>query len=179
MAQAILTQPEILILDEPTNGLDPSQIQHMRELITGLGKTATVIISTHILKEVEAVCDRVLIIRDGQLALDSTLADLRQSHRLLFAVNRPEDSVKSCLSSINGLRGIDLICQQGPVYHYGLERETEKDSLDMTAATVAKQMVNAGYELYEIRPEIRDLETVFREINSADVIERGEQIHAA
>jgi ABC-2 type transport system ATP-binding protein len=71
VAQAILHEPDILILDEPTNGLDPSQIQHMRSLIRELAGHATVIISTHILQEVEAICGRVLIMRAGRLALDS------------------------------------------------------------------------------------------------------------
>ena len=71
VAQAILHQPNIVILDEPTNGLDPTQILQMRELIRELAKTATVIVSTHILQEVQAVCDRVLILRAGQLVVDS------------------------------------------------------------------------------------------------------------
>jgi ABC-2 type transport system ATP-binding protein len=74
VAQAILHQPKILILDEPTNGLDPTQIQHMRDLIRTLAREATVILSTHILQEVEAVCERVLIMRGRRLALDSALA---------------------------------------------------------------------------------------------------------
>jgi len=180
VAQAILTQPEILILDEPTNGLDPSQIQHMRELFTKLGKTATIIISTHILKEVEAVCDRVLIIRDGRLALDSTLVDLRRGQRLLLSVDQPIEPIKLRLNDISGLRNVELIHQQGQVFQYSLETENqENQALEAIVSRVAKQIVGAGYELYEIRQEVRDLETVFREINIADVIEGGEQAHAA
>ena len=76
VAQAILHNPKIVILDEPTNGLDPSQIKHMRALIERLAKNATVILSTHILQEVAAVCGRVIIVNRGKLALDSALAGL-------------------------------------------------------------------------------------------------------
>src|SRR5688572_7309142 len=73
VAQALLHNPDILILDEPTNGLDPTQIQHMRDLIRSLTKQSTVIISTHILQEVQAICDRVIIIRNGRVALDARM----------------------------------------------------------------------------------------------------------
>ena len=79
VAQAILHKPKFLILDEPTSGLDPSQILAMRKLIRKLAESSTIIISTHIMQEVEAMCDRVLIIRQGELALDSHLSDLRRN----------------------------------------------------------------------------------------------------
>ena len=74
VAQAILHEPDIVILDEPTNGLDPTQIRQMRDLIRELAQTATVMISTHILQEVQAICDRVIIIRNGHKALDASMA---------------------------------------------------------------------------------------------------------
>jgi ABC-2 type transport system ATP-binding protein len=77
VAQAILHEPDIVILDEPTNGLAPTQIRHMRELIGELAKTATVIVSTHILQEVQAVCERVLILRAGRLVVDSRIDELQ------------------------------------------------------------------------------------------------------
>ena len=73
VAQAILHEPYIVILDEPTNGLDPTQIRHMRDLIRELAQTATVMVSTHILQEVQAVCERVLILRAGRLSLSGRL----------------------------------------------------------------------------------------------------------
>ncbi|OYV67357.1 MAG: multidrug ABC transporter ATP-binding protein, partial [Deltaproteobacteria bacterium 21-66-5] len=83
VAQAILHRPDIVILDEPTNGLDPTQILQMRELIRELAKSATVIVSTHILQEVQAVCERVLILRGGRKVIDSRLDELRREGRLL------------------------------------------------------------------------------------------------
>lgn len=87
MAQAILGDPKLLILDEPTNGLDPTQTQQMRELIKEIAKDATVILSTHIMQEVDALCDRVLVMRYGELAVDAKLEELRQSKKLILNTN--------------------------------------------------------------------------------------------
>ncbi len=79
MAQALLHDPDVLILDEPTSGLDPNQVHHVRELITSLGKTKTILLSTHILREVQAICERVLLINDGRIVLDGSVDDLEGS----------------------------------------------------------------------------------------------------
>jgi ABC-2 type transport system ATP-binding protein len=81
LAQAILHNPEVLILDEPTSGLDPNQLIGIRQLILDLGKTKTVILSTHIMQEVEAVCDHVIIINKGKIVADDTLAGLRDKNK--------------------------------------------------------------------------------------------------
>ena len=81
VAQAILHQPKCLILDEPTNGLDPQQTQQMRTLIRELSVDATVILSTHIMQEVEAICDRVIIINKGELVANATLAELKKDQQ--------------------------------------------------------------------------------------------------
>ena len=89
VAQAILHQPKVLILDEPTNGLDPVQVQQMRRTIKGLSDNNTaVILSTHILKEVESVCDRVIVIKEGRKALDSKLVDLSAQGRFTVTVDK-------------------------------------------------------------------------------------------
>ena len=80
LAQAILHDPQVLILDEPTSGLDPNQLIEIRSLIKELGKTKTVILSTHIMQEVEAICDRVIIINKGQIVADDLLVDLIAKH---------------------------------------------------------------------------------------------------
>ncbi len=80
LAQAILHDPQVLILDEPTSGLDPNQLIGIRQLIRDLGKTKTVILSTHIMQEVEAICDRVIIINQGKIAADDTLGGLLAAH---------------------------------------------------------------------------------------------------
>jgi len=76
MAQALLHDPDVLILDEPTSGLDPNQVHGVRELITTLGETKTVLLSTHILQEVHAVCDRVVLINDGAIVFDGATSEL-------------------------------------------------------------------------------------------------------
>ena len=81
LAQAILHNPEVLILDEPTSGLDPNQLIGIRQLIRELGQTKTVILSTHIMQEVEAVCDKVIIIKKGKIVADDTLTGLRTAHQ--------------------------------------------------------------------------------------------------
>src|ERR1700753_747709 len=80
LAQAIIHDPEVLILDEPTSGLDPNQLLGIRQLITDLGKSKIIVLSTHIMQEVEAVCDDVIIISKGKIAADDTLAGLREKH---------------------------------------------------------------------------------------------------
>lgn len=163
VAQAILSQPEILILDEPTNGLDPSQIHHMRELILGLGKQATVIISTHIMQEVQAVCDRVLIVRNGKLVLDSKLNELQKSQRLSLEIDQKPEVAKPRLQDIFGIRSVNY--QQNK---YTLELDNSIPAQEV-AANVAQAVISEGYRLYQLSPATRDLETVFREINSDEL----------
>ncbi len=113
VAQAILHEPVILILDEPTNGLDPSQIQHMRDLVRELSADATLIISTHVLQEVEAVCGRVLIMRGGRLALDSSLSAIGRQPRLVVTLDRVPAEVDAVLSGVTGITGVTLLDQNG------------------------------------------------------------------
>jgi ABC-2 type transport system ATP-binding protein len=161
VAQAILHEPAILILDEPTNGLDPSQIQHMRDLIRDLALSATLIISTHILQEVEAVCDRVLILRAGRLALDARLADLKAGCRLLVTLDRPPVEAGPLFGALPGVVSWAPLDGQGANRRYALE------TADAVAAapTVARAVANAGWPLYALHPEGRDLEALFREVN--------------
>ena len=168
VAQAILSQPEILILDEPTNGLDPSQIQHMRELILGLGKQATVIISTHIMQEVQAVCDRVLIVRNGRLVLDSKLDELQKSQRLSLVIDQKPGIAKSRLQDIFGIRSVEYQTTDDQHNQYTLELDNSTPT-QQVAANVAQAVISEGYQLYQLSPATRDLETVFREINSDDI----------
>ena len=112
VAQAILHEPKVVILDEPTNGLDPTQIFEMRSLIKNLATQSTILISTHILPEVQAICERVLILRAGRLELDSKIEDLEQSRRLLVIVSA---SAKSVLNGIEGVQHIEeRVTNDGP-----------------------------------------------------------------
>ena len=161
VAQAILHQPRIIILDEPTNGLDPTQIQDMRGLIRELAKDATLIISTHILQEVQAVCDRVIIIQHGKKVLDSRLDALNTSRRLLVRTDRAEAG--ELLETVDGVTTVIPIPDAGDRYCFAL---TGNKAATELAPTVAAAIINKGWPLYGLSPETRSLERVFSEINT-------------
>ncbi|MFQ5610440.1 MAG: ABC transporter ATP-binding protein [Woeseiaceae bacterium] len=156
VAQAILHEPDIVILDEPTNGLDPTQISHMRELIAELASAATVIISTHVLLEVQAVCERVLILRAGGLAVDARIDELQQSCALLVVV---EGDAGAALDSVDGVLKVTELGTEAGRRHYRLSAEPE------IAPRVAATLTDAGFALHELKAERHDLETVFAEVN--------------
>jgi len=156
VAQAILHEPAILILDEPTNGLDPSQIQHMRSLVRELSRDATLIISTHVLQEVEAVCSRVLIMRGGQLALDSALDAIGRPKRLLVTLDCSPEEARALLAGIEGVTAVDAWEEDG--HHcFALSAEDPR----ALAPRVAKAMSAQPWDLYGLEPERRDLEDLF------------------
>lgn len=163
VAQAILHQPRLLILDEPTNGLDPGQIQQMRQLIHTLAQQATLIISTHILQEVQATCDRVLILRSGRLVLDARLAELNQSSRLRILMDCPPEQALPLLGG-DVVREVRHEGGQAGQHSYKLELEDAAPP-DFTPQLI-QRLCAQGIQLYAVHPERRDLETLFRELNS-------------
>jgi ABC-2 type transport system ATP-binding protein len=166
VAQAIINRPKILILDEPTNGLDPSQIQHMRELIRAMGKESLVLLSTHILQEVNAICDRVLVIRHGELALDSTLNALQQSNRIVLQTNKPAADISAAMSGLPQLSLSESTeIEKGWQHHITLT--DEKGDLALNTADLARSLVQKNILIYALQPESRDLETVFAQINQS------------
>ena len=157
VAQAILHTPRFLILDEPTNGLDPSQTQHMRELIQRLATTATVILSTHIMQEVDAICDRAIILRGGKLVLDERLADLQVSNR--YRVRTAPDRNLADLLAADG--SISQTRDDG----LGSWTVTVSGAHDAATDSLARHVTGAGWPLFELGVVKRDLESVFREVN--------------
>lgn len=163
VAQAILHRPRIIILDEPTNGLDPTQIQHMRSLIKELAQEAILIISTHILQEVQAVCDRVIIIQHGRKALDARLADLSAGQRLLVTIEDRQEAA-AWLRNLEGINQVDrLPAAEGQVC-FALTGARPAGEL---APVVAAAVTGQGWNLYGLEPESRNLEKIFSEINMA------------
>lgn len=160
VAQAILHEPDIIILDEPTNGLDPTQIRQMRELVLELASKATVIVSTHILQEVQAVCERVLILRAGRLVVDSRLDDLQLGHALLVTV---DGDARSTLELVEGVAKITELAADETRRHYRLEAPPT------AAPRVASALAQAGLGLHELKVERQDLETVFARVNEESV----------
>ncbi len=156
VAQAILHEPDIIILDEPTNGLDPTQIRHMRELVHELAAKATVIVSTHILQEVQAICERVLILRAGRLVIDSRLEDLQRSHALLVTV---EGDARAVLESIEGVVKVTELAADETRRQYRLDAPPE------VAPRVAAALTQARLGVHELRAERHDLETVFARVS--------------
>ncbi len=163
VAQAILHRPRIVILDEPTNGLDPTQIQHMRTLIKELAQEATLIISTHILQEVQAVCDRAIIIQHGRKALDASLAELGAGQRLLVTTEDREEAA-ALLRSLDEISRVDCLPADNGQACFAL---TGVRSARELAPMVASAVIGWGWKLYGLEPESRNLEKIFSEINSA------------
>ena len=169
VAQAILHQPDILVLDEPTNGLDPNQIQQMRELILKLAEQATVLLSTHIMQEVNAICSRTLMMRGGTLVMDKRLDELTEADTLKV---RCGDLVEaSVLSSVPGV----VAAQQQGNGEWLLRIDAK---LDDVADRVAKALVECSIAVYELAPQVKDLESVFRQVNE-EQDEEQENTHAA
>ena len=107
LAQTILHQPKLLVLDEPTSGLDPVQIVEVRHLIRRLAQRSTVLLSTHILSEVEAVCDRVIILLNGQVRADSLLSDLASQTVTVLSLGHGEQGVTGALLDLEGVTRVE------------------------------------------------------------------------
>ena len=166
LAHAMMSDPEILVLDEPTSGLDPNQIAEIREIIRKIGEEKTVILSTHILSEAEATCDRIVIINKGKIIADGSTNDIKARNGevdqiRMTLLNADFDTVRSRLEAVPGIRevkrvngestdelAIEVICQ-----------DRKDPRADLFAAIKATDWV-----LIELRREAKTLETIFREL---------------
>ena len=176
LAQVLLGNPPVLILDEPTVGLDPKQIIEMRTLIKGLGKKHTVILSSHVLPEVQATCDRVIVINQGKLVADSATSALSDTlsgtHNLLVQIAGNETAVMSAIKNINGvlkmerLRSISSDCTE-----YVIKTEKDKDVRRQIFFAMAK----AEYPIVLMKNAELSLEDAFLQLtgNSAVVGKKG------
>ena len=165
VAQAILHEPKILILDEPTNGLDPQQISEMRALIKELAKDSTVILSTHIMQEVEAVCDRVLILQRGKLVLDSTLLEIQSSGGIVLTVNAGEAEASQRLAAIRGVSKIELMSKQDELNTFLITPNDE--SHPYLLPNIAEEVIAAEWKLYALNPQNQSLESIFTNLSVA------------
>lgn len=165
LAQAILHKPKLLILDEPTNGLDPTQIAEVRHLIKKLARHSTVLVSTHILSEVEATCDRALIIIRGQLKADSQLSALAATSYAQLVLAQPENpaAVRQRLQELAGVNKVETT-NRGTSTVFRVEGSQAQD-LCPQIFSLAKQH---DWPLHELRREVRTLESVFNELTAAD-----------
>ena len=164
LAAAILHDPEILILDEPTSGLDPNQIAEVRDLIRRMGQTKTIILSTHILPEVEASCGRAVILIDGRVRADGTLAELTRS-RVQVVTTAPDDPA-AARQLFEGLEGVAAVQPDGVDGAYHTYRLQLAGDYQIGEA-VAEATRQRGWPLRELRRDDKTLEQVFRELTSA------------
>lgn len=165
LGHAMMNDPEILILDEPTSGLDPNQIVEIRDIIREIGREKTVILSTHILSEAEATCDRVVIINQGKIVADGNLDTLKQSagdttlvHMALTNANFKD--VETRLGGVDGVREVLRVSEQDGHLRLQLVTPVDRD-LRPQIYDAVKQ---TDWILLEMRQETQTLETIFREL---------------
>ncbi len=171
LAQAMVHEPEVLILDEPTSGLDPNQIVEIRNLIKELGRAKTVILSTHILSEVQATCDRVIIINEGKIVADGSPTQLqREFHgadtltlELKTATADPTAEVLPRLRTLPGLAGALLVSHDGPACVVELQVEKGRDVRE----DAFRMAVAEGWVILEMRRRITTLEEVFHKLTTS------------
>lgn len=169
LAQAMIHNPDLLILDEPTTGLDPNQIVEIRQLIRELGKEKTVILSTHIMQEVEAVCDRVLIIGDGKIVADGTPDQLHTEFHgaqeldvLIAGATRAQ--VEKALKALDGVEQVTATGDKGKPVAAQVASPTEHDLRE----AVFKCCVANGWVLLEMSRRVVSLEDIFRSLTRKD-----------
>jgi ABC-2 type transport system ATP-binding protein len=168
LAQALIHEPDILILDEPTSGLDPNQIKEIRDLIREIGTQKTVILSTHILPEVTATCDRAIIIHKGQVVASGTPDELMHmssgGNAVVVRVRGPRDEVQRQLSRLDGVREVRLLDTDDGHSRLRVMGETPS----ALAERVYEAAVTNRWVLSELRPETASLEDVFAWLTKND-----------
>lgn len=178
LAGSIIHDPKILILDEPTNGLDPNQIVEIRELIKELGKEKTVLVSTHILSEVESTCSRAIIINKGDIIADDTPRNLsssfagNKSARVKISIKTSEntESVREKLSSINGINKVEIEEFGGNTdnVNNNIKEISIYSNLEEPRDEIYKFIKNTDWIIYEMTKVKENLETVFHILTKGD-----------
>ncbi|MEY2817692.1 MAG: ABC transporter ATP-binding protein [Chloroflexota bacterium] len=164
LAQALLHRPEVLILDEPTIGLDPGQVVEVRELIREIGKERTVLLSTHLLNEAQNLCDRVLIINKGKIVAEDTTENLQArllgAERVVVRVRGEADELAETIKSVKGVRKVETLEDGGVEFEFASGKDLRPE--------VAKQVIKDGYDLLELRPLGMSLEEIFLELTGTE-----------
>jgi len=164
LAQALLHRPEVLILDEPTIGLDPGQVVGVRSLIREIGKERTVLLSTHILSEAQQICDRVLIINKGRIVTEDTPENLQArlvgAQRVVLRVRGEGDELPKVLRSIKGIESVAAKPDGTIEFEFAPGKDLRPE--------VAKTVIKEGYDLLELRPVGMSLEEIFLELTGSD-----------
>jgi ABC-2 type transport system ATP-binding protein len=163
LAQALIHDPDVLILDEPTSGLDPNQIVEIRELIKKIGKEKTVILSSHILAEVEATCDRILIINKGKIVADGTSEDLRKraQGKEILRIRIEDGNKDDVFKALSGLETVEMV---DPLPNGDSYFEVQSKDDQSSARAIFNLCVKKKWALMEMTPIETKLEDVFREL---------------
>jgi gliding motility-associated transport system ATP-binding protein len=173
IAQALLGDPPVLILDEPTIGLDPKQILEVRELIKGLAGNHTVVLSTHILPEVEQTCHRVIIIDHGRIVAVDTPQNLRfqlqGAERIFIEVAGPASEVSAKLKSTPGVINVRELDARDGQHRFQIEGELHKD----IRSDLARAVVQSGWGLLELQSASMSLEDIFLKLTTAEEVEKS------
>jgi len=168
IAQALLNDPPVLILDEPTIGLDPKQIHEVRELVKDLAGQHTVVLSTHILPEVEQTCHRVIIIDRGKIVAVDTPQNLRLqlqgAERVSIEVQGPASEIMSKLKAMPGVVTVQKIAENDSRHRFQVEGELRKD----IRSDLARTIVQNGWGLYELQSATMSLEDIFLKLTTAE-----------
>ncbi|MBX7246469.1 MAG: ABC transporter ATP-binding protein [Candidatus Sumerlaeaceae bacterium] len=164
LAQALIHEPDILVLDEPTSGLDPNQIKEIRDLIRDIGKEKTVILSTHILPEVTATCDRAIIISDGRVVASGTPQELmarsKGANNVVARVRGPQAEVEKTLTSITGVHHVDVSDAADGTARYKIFAENARELPEL----VFQKVVEKKWSLSELHADTASMEDVFAEL---------------
>ncbi len=164
ISQALVSDPEILIMDEPTVGLDPRQVAEIRNLIKSLAGQHTILLSTHILPEVQASCERIIIINQGNIVAEDTLDGIAKkmsgTGRVIVRVQTSSDQLLAALRKVTGVRKVEIGSNSA--------LEIETDGKDSVSQSIASQVVSSGAGLIEIRSESMNLEDVFLKLTSKE-----------
>ena len=165
LAHAMMDDPEILVLDEPTSGLDPNQIAEIRDIIRQIGRKKTVILSTHILSEAEATCNRVVIIHKGRIVADDTTQGLKQTagRKALLHLSlegAAAEQVTAMLSAVNGVAEVKTVAEEGPVTSFQLICDANVDPRQ----SVYTKIKATDWALLDFHQETKTLEHIFREL---------------
>lgn len=173
VAQALLGNPEMIILDEPTVGLDPMQIIEIRDLIRELGENHTVILSSHILSEIQAVCDQVIIINHGKLIVNDTLENITQNMvgtaSIELTVDGTFDQVQAALSGVEDIQGIEVVQEEGT--NLSLVISLTGSEADAKSKEVALALAQKMIPVYKLNPVKASLENIFIELAGKDPAE--------
>ena len=168
LAQALIHRPEVIILDEPTIGLDPAQVVEIRNVIREIGKDRTVLLSTHILSEAQQICDRVLIINKGQIVAEDTPENLQSrlvgSQRVVLRVRGDSDELPGKIQKLKGVRDVEAKPDGSVEFEFSAGQDVRPQE--------AKAIIQAGFDLLEMRPVGLSLEEIFLELTRDNAVDK-------